>query len=247
MLENALSFTLYLRVACRFHTMIDPVKRRSNPTMVAHERLSPVSVTCMPSVEIAVAAGIVEVIGADIMVVTSALFSGVEVTVNTFVIDEMAAVDVAATVAAVKVAAVDVVDSLVVTMLVVAALVIAAAVSTAVVGAAVVGAAVVGAAVVGAAVVGAAVVGAAVVGAAVVGAVVVGAAVVGAVVGVGVGDGVANNPLVIELLSSVTAPFLANSCPWTDALAPAVIEVIAKMRPTNCESAPKVAELPTCQ
>ena len=49
------------------------------------------------------------------------------------------------------------------------------------------------------------------------------------------------------LVSSVTAPFRANSCPCTVAPVLAVIEVKAKMCPTKWEFVPRVAELPTFQ
>ena len=52
---------------------------------------------------------------------------------------------------------------------------------------------------------------------------------------------------VITFLSSVTAPFRANSRPSTFARLAAVMEVKAKIVPTKVEDVPKVAELPTCQ
>jgi hypothetical protein len=53
--------------------------------------------------------------------------------------------------------------------------------------------------------------------------------------------------LVTVFESSVTAPFRANNRPWTPALVLAVIDVKARMVPTNVEPTPRVAELPTCQ
>jgi hypothetical protein len=47
--------------------------------------------------------------------------------------------------------------------------------------------------------------------------------------------------------SSVVAPFRASNRPCTAALVLAVIEVRARMVPTNVEPTPRVAELPTCQ
>ena len=68
--------------------------------------------------------------------------------------------------------------------------------------------------------------------------------------GIGVGVGInttAQKPLVIILLSSVTAPVRANNCPFINAPLFAVIEAIAKICPTKVELAPNVAELPTFQ
>jgi hypothetical protein len=48
-------------------------------------------------------------------------------------------------------------------------------------------------------------------------------------------------------VSSVTAPFLASKRPSTVAPVVAVIDVRARMFPTNTEPVPSVAELPTCQ
>lgn len=48
-------------------------------------------------------------------------------------------------------------------------------------------------------------------------------------------------------LISVTAPFLAKARPSTDTPLFNVIEVRARMLPTNTELLPRVAELPTCQ
>ena len=91
----------------------------------------------------------------------------------------------------------------------------------------------------GANVVGAAVdVGPAVVGAAVVevgAAVVVVAAEVVVTEGVGLSVGAAHGPLEMTLVSSVTAPLRARSCPITDAPVFAVIEVSAKMCPIKRE------------
>jgi hypothetical protein len=47
--------------------------------------------------------------------------------------------------------------------------------------------------------------------------------------------------------SNVTAPFRASSRPATDAPAPALTEVRARMVPRKVEPVPSVAELPTCQ
>ena len=58
---------------------------------------------------------------------------------------------------------------------------------------------------------------------------------------------VAQSPFVMVLLSSVTAPFRASSCPCTLAPVLAVMEVYAKMCPTKRELVPRVAELPTFQ
>ncbi len=67
-------------------------------------------------------------------------------------------------------------------------------------------------------------------------------------VGVGVGVGVsAQNPFVMVLVSSVTAPFRASNCPCTIAPVVAAMDVNAKMCPTKWEFVPKVAELPTFQ
>ena len=49
------------------------------------------------------------------------------------------------------------------------------------------------------------------------------------------------------LVSSVTAPFRAKARPCTVAPVVTVIEVSARMLPTNTELVPNVAELPTCQ
>jgi hypothetical protein len=45
----------------------------------------------------------------------------------------------------------------------------------------------------------------------------------------------------------VTAALWASRRPSTATLAPAEIEVKARMLPTKCDDAPSVAELPTCQ
>ena len=58
---------------------------------------------------------------------------------------------------------------------------------------------------------------------------------------------VAHPWLVIVLLSRVTAPFRARRRPSTIAPVVAVMEVNARMVPTNDEWVPSVAELPTCQ
>ena len=52
---------------------------------------------------------------------------------------------------------------------------------------------------------------------------------------------------VIVLLSKVTAPVIARSCPLMIALLFAVIDWSAYILPENSEFIPKVAELPTCQ
>jgi hypothetical protein len=57
----------------------------------------------------------------------------------------------------------------------------------------------------------------------------------------------AHSAFVMTLESKVTAPFRANSRPSTLASVFAVIEVKARMVPTNVEFTPSVAELPTCQ
>ena len=49
------------------------------------------------------------------------------------------------------------------------------------------------------------------------------------------------------LLSSVTAPLRASALPCTTTELSTVIEVSARMLPTNTEPLPNVAELPTCQ
>jgi len=72
----------------------------------------------------------------------------------------------------------------------------------------------------------------------------------GAVVTVGVGVAVAaalHNALVMVLVSSVTAPFLASSCPCMVAPVCAVMDVNAKICPIKVEYVPNVAELVTCQ
>lgn len=56
---------------------------------------------------------------------------------------------------------------------------------------------------------------------------------VGVGLGVGVGVGTAQKPFVIILVSNVTAPSRARSCPCTVAPVVAVIEVIAKICPMN--------------
>src|SRR4051812_28970485 len=48
-------------------------------------------------------------------------------------------------------------------------------------------------------------------------------------------------------LSRVTAPLRARARPWTTTALWTVIDVRAKMLPTNTEPVPSVAELPTCQ
>ena len=58
---------------------------------------------------------------------------------------------------------------------------------------------------------------------------------------------VAQMPLVMVLVSRVTAPFRASSCPCTVAPVFAAMDVKAKMCPTKWELVPKVAELPTFQ
>ncbi len=64
---------------------------------------------------------------------------------------------------------------------------------------------------------------------------------------VSVGPGAAQGARMTRLLSSVTAPFLANTRPCT--VAPVVIVALVKARmvPTNIVVVPSVAELPTCQ
>jgi hypothetical protein len=57
----------------------------------------------------------------------------------------------------------------------------------------------------------------------------------------------AQMPFVMVLVSSVTAPLRAKSCPCTVAPVFAVIDVKAKMCPTKWEFVPRVAELPTFQ
>src|ERR1700680_2655317 len=49
------------------------------------------------------------------------------------------------------------------------------------------------------------------------------------------------------LVSSVTAPFLAKTLPFTLAPVVRVMLVSARMFPTNDVLVPRVAELPTCQ
>ena len=73
--------------------------------------------------------------------------------------------------------------------------------------------------------------------------VVVGAAVV-VVVGIGPSAQLGS---VNTSLSSVTAPLRASARPWTVTPLFTVIEVRARMLPTNVEPVPSVAELPTCQ
>ena len=53
--------------------------------------------------------------------------------------------------------------------------------------------------------------------------------------------------LVKTSLSNVTAPLRARARPWTVTPVVTVIEVSARMLPTNTEPVPSVAELPTCQ
>src|SRR3989344_2900563 len=70
--------------------------------------------------------------------------------------------------------------------------------------------------------------------------------------GVGAGGGGSGGTthfaLVITLLPSrVTVPFCANTLPSTLAVVPSPMDVRAKMFPLKVESAPSVAELPTCQ
>ena len=69
---------------------------------------------------------------------------------------------------------------------------------------------------------------------------------VGVVVGAGVSRA-AQNPFVMVLESSVTAPVCANNCPCTVAPCCAAMDVNAKMCPTKWEFVPNVAELPTFQ
>jgi hypothetical protein len=52
---------------------------------------------------------------------------------------------------------------------------------------------------------------------------------------------------VIVLVSSVTAPFWANTRPSTVTPVVTVISVNARMVPRKVEPVPSVAELPTCQ
>jgi hypothetical protein len=70
---------------------------------------------------------------------------------------------------------------------------------------------------------------------------------VGVVVDVVVVGAVAQIPFVMVLVSSVTAPFRASSCPCTVAPVVAVMDVRANMWPTKLEFVPNVAELPTFQ
>lgn len=78
-----------------------------------------------------------------------------------------------------------------------------------------------------------------------------GAAVVGNGVAeaVPVGDGVAvaQPGKVKTLVSSATCPFRASARPSTLVPVVAVMEVSARMLPTNVDAVPRVAELPTCQ
>lgn len=60
-------------------------------------------------------------------------------------------------------------------------------------------------------------------------------------------DGVTHTGVVIELESSVTAPFLASTLPSTCAPVVSVAEVRASMFPLKIELVPSVAELPICQ
>src|SRR4029078_7831686 len=57
----------------------------------------------------------------------------------------------------------------------------------------------------------------------------------------------AHTGAVITLESSVVAPLRASRRPATVAFVFAVIEVSARMVPTNAVPVPRVAELPTCQ
>ena len=75
--------------------------------------------------------------------------------------------------------------------------------------------------------------------------------VVGAVVDVGavvvVVVPVAQVGVTNVLLSSETCPFRASARPWTTVPVVTVIDVRARIVPTNDEVVPRVAELPTCQ
>jgi len=88
------------------------------------------------------------------------------------------------------------------------------------------------------------------VGVVVVGSVVVGSVVVLVVVAVVVGSvvgAVAHSGRLKTLLSRVTAPFRASARPSTVVPFCTVIEVSARIVPTNVVPVPRVAELPTCQ
>ena len=67
------------------------------------------------------------------------------------------------------------------------------------------------------------------------------------VVVVVVGTVVAQLGWVKVSVSSVTAPLRASARPWTVTPVVTVIDVNARMLPTNTEPVPSVAELPTCQ
>jgi hypothetical protein len=73
------------------------------------------------------------------------------------------------------------------------------------------------------------------------------AVVVGVGVGVAVAAGVMHASLTIVLVFRVTAPFRANSWPWTLAPFFALIEMSASTDPTKEELVPKDADVPTCQ
>lgn len=70
---------------------------------------------------------------------------------------------------------------------------------------------------------------------------------VGVAVAVAVGVAVLQESLMTVLLSRVTAPFRANSCPLKLAPVVAVMEVRASTDPAKEELVPKVADEPTCQ